>query len=370
MKFLPDQNYDCVLCGRSCQGWNIEVDLATRGRIRGSELELRVLQETGLSSTLVPGDHRTRMASRGDACVYLDENKLCRIHGEMGAGAKPHGCRQFPFLMVETPDDTYVGLSFYCTAAQRNEGRPLAEHQDDVEALLRKLPARKVGFRPLVLEGDGQLDWAEYKELEQFLWEGLAVGFPERALSIALWAACTKEGPWRFDPDISEVFDRATELFDTRLLCLSSLVAAQEAASPDQTWPLTEAIRADEPVHLTRTGWTGRRSEIDARAPNLPPWVHDEIQRYLRALVFRKFLALDRTVLQNLIVLYMMPPILRSYTILFSMVRGGEVEREDYYRALSFTEKDLSHTLQGAEGTWSTFARLYQETIKLIKPYV
>lgn len=374
MKFLPDQNYDCVQCGRACrEGWDLLVDPATRGRLRGSELELRVMQEKGISETLVAKGNQVVMACQEGQCVYLDERTLCRIHSEMGPSAKPLGCRQFPFFLVETPEDTYVGLSYYCTAAQQNVGRPLSVHQADLEALLRKKPARKVGFAPLVLDGSSELTWDEYLVLERYVWDGLAEGLPERVLASAVWGACCKVsegGPLVLDPGVSAVFDRSSELFDIRLMCLSILVASQEADTPEEAWPLTEAIRADEVVTLTRWGWSGRRTEIDALAGTLPSWLQDEIARYLRSLVFRKFLALDRTVLQNLLALYMLPPILRTYSIISSLSRGEPLSREDYYRALSFTEKDLSHTLQGKEGTWSSFARLYLETVRLLRPYV
>lgn len=371
MRFLPDQNYDCVQCGRSCQGWDVQVDLATRGRVRGSELELRVLQETGLETTLV-GERRVVMARRNDACVYLDADNLCRIHGEMGASAKPHGCRQFPFLVVETPEDTYVGLSFYCTAAHRNHGRPLEAHRADLEGLLRKVPARRVGFSPLTLEGERELSWAEYLELEETVRDGLAHDRPERVLSAAVWGACravTEGRPLQVDLAVADFIDRSTEMFDARVLCLCILVASREAASVEEAWSMTEAIKNDEVVTLSRTGWTGRRSQVDALTAHLPAWVEEEIRRYLRALVFRKFLALDRPVLQNLLALYMLPPLLRTYSTFASLSRQAPLERQDYYRAVSDIEKDLSHTLQGREGTWATFSRLYLQTVELLRPY-
>lgn len=372
MKFLPDQSYDCVQCGRSCQGWDVQVDLATRGRIRGSELELRVLQETGLETTLV-GDRRVVMARRNDACIYLDGDNLCRIHGQMGAGAKPHGCRQFPFFLVETPEDTFVGLSFYCTAAHRNQGRPLEAHEADIEGLLRKVPARRVGFSPLTLEDGRELSWDDYLRLEETVRDGLSHDRPERVLSAAVWGACraVNEGaPLEIDLAAADFIDRSAEMFDARLLCLCVLVASREAASVEEAWAMTEAIKNDEVVTLARTGWTGRRSEVDALTADLPPWIDDEIRRYLRALVFRKFLALDRPVLQNLLALYMLPPLLRTYSVFCSLARRAPLDREDYYRAVSETEKDLSHTLQGREGTWATFSQLYRKTVELLRPYL
>jgi hypothetical protein len=133
---------------------------------------------------------------------------------------------------------------------------------------------------------------------------------------------------------------------------------------------MTEAIKDDRQVHFPRFQWTGYRHEVDERFAGLPDWMEDEIGRYLRALVFRKYLALDRTVLQILIVLYMLPPFLKTYCIISSLNRGSGVEREDYYRALCFVEKAVSHTLQGSEGTWASFSRLYMETVRLLAAYL
>ncbi|GMU56797.1 MAG: hypothetical protein AMXMBFR33_59430 [Candidatus Xenobia bacterium] len=370
MKVLPDQRYDCLQCGRSCQGWAVEVDPGTRGRLRDSPIELRVLQETGLTATLLPGDGRkVLMARREGACVYLDEKNLCRIHGEMGPGAKPLGCRQFPFLPVETPEGVSLGLSFYCTAVQQNYGRPLEEQSDELSALLQRLAPRRVGFEPLWLDEGVPLEWPEYLRLEAFLLEGLSGPDPaETPLAASLWGAC--QPGLQLDLARAALFDTAQELWDIRFMCLAILVASQEAPDPDSITAMAEDLKHDRPVTFARLGWSGRRSTIDAEFADLPEWVEQEIRRYLRALVFRKFLALDRPVLQNLVCLFMLPALLRCFTLVSRLSHGGELVREDYFRALSLVEKDLTHTRQGAEGTWASFARLYRETIALVARYV
>ena len=74
-----------------------------------------------------------------------------------------------------------------------------------------------------------------------------------------------------------------------------------------------------------------------------------EIARYEAALLFRKFLALHRPLLDNAVVLYVMPRLFRLYAA-FSIAKRGaaDVEREDSDFALDRMELFLTHATNPA----------------------
>ena len=46
--FAPSQNYECVKCSKGCvENWDIGVQPSVYKNVKGSTLELRVLQERG-----------------------------------------------------------------------------------------------------------------------------------------------------------------------------------------------------------------------------------------------------------------------------------------------------------------------------------
>jgi len=60
-------------------------------------------------------DRQFRLALRKDgACVFLDADQRCRIHGEFGYDAKPHVCRMAPLQMIALEKFAYVTLRRYC----------------------------------------------------------------------------------------------------------------------------------------------------------------------------------------------------------------------------------------------------------------
>ncbi|MEL6180801.1 MAG: hypothetical protein AAFS10_17700, partial [Myxococcota bacterium] len=58
-------------------------------------------------------------------CVFLGDDRLCRIHKHMGSAAKPLICRTFPVQIVETESELRVGVS-RCFEAHHsyNDGSP------------------------------------------------------------------------------------------------------------------------------------------------------------------------------------------------------------------------------------------------------
>lgn len=106
----------CLGCGRGCQGHAVgPLDAPFLERVDRVKAELAELYDdiAARDEVVVPlGDGREgmRMALDNGGCVFLGEDRLCRIHKHLGSAAKPLVCRFFPVQIVETEDSLRVGV--------------------------------------------------------------------------------------------------------------------------------------------------------------------------------------------------------------------------------------------------------------------
>jgi lysine-N-methylase len=115
------------------------------------------------------------------SCVFLGENRRCRIHERFGYETKPLACRLFPFVLIPVSDHWRVGMRYACPSAAANKGRAVGEHSDalnDFAAELAKregLTAKPDGSltRPPALQGRQRVDWADLLRLVDVLLEVL-----------------------------------------------------------------------------------------------------------------------------------------------------------------------------------------------------
>ncbi len=75
---------------------------------------------------------------KDDQCVFLDENRLCRVHARLGVDKKPVPCRQFPYVFTRVGDRIDVSLQMECRAFDRAKAAavPIKESEGDLRALL------------------------------------------------------------------------------------------------------------------------------------------------------------------------------------------------------------------------------------------
>ncbi|ODT75494.1 hypothetical protein ABS71_04360 [bacterium SCN 62-11] len=270
--FAPGRNFECSQCARCCRGWRIHIDPQTA----------QTLQSSPFRKQLEVKDGRTFARKNAqEECTFLTPQRLCQLHSQPGTGAKPAGCRQFPFRLTRTPDGIFVGTSFSCPSIQSNQGEPLATYQAELESLTERLPLwgeSGVPVCPSVL-----LDWSEYLRLEKHILERETV---EIGLSEGLWAL----GQYALRPD------RPLEGY---------LLQAAAALEPP-----------DEPLMLMEHHWFHRLlahcGEKSARAPSrkAPP---AELETYLRALLHGKILINHRPLLGNLALLHLLPSFYRFW---------------------------------------------------------
>jgi lysine-N-methylase len=73
------------------------------------------------------------------ACVFLDDDGLCRIHKRFGEAGKPLACRIYPFSVRAVTSGWQASLRFDCPSVQAADGVPIREHQADLRKMLQEL---------------------------------------------------------------------------------------------------------------------------------------------------------------------------------------------------------------------------------------
>ncbi len=375
-QFLADQNFECADCSKCCRSkWQIHVDEVARGKIKGTSLELRVIQQTGAPALEDADGGMSRVAKRKSdgACVFLNPDDLCSIHAEVGSSSKPIGCRQFPFLIRPTPDGVMVGASFYCPSIQRSTGVPLSTYDGDIEALIREFGYQPVGFQPIPAGLGRSLDWATYRLFEERLLAWLAAEPVESALARGLWSLgkmllAGSETPSDRPPshrlEEDEVVGSLREFF------LAALIGTVESPHPEMARPITEALLEGREVELTKSGWTGTLPGLyvflsgpDTGSASV---LEQGILRYIRALLWRKFLAVDRPILDNLAALSLVPGILRFYYFVDGLKRPQATPEEHLHLAYDMAEMELLTHAGGVNPLYAGFASAYVEQLSLL----
>lgn len=371
--FLPGQNYDCVRCAKGCtSSLRVEVDPFSQRTVSGSPLELRIIEEHGGSMNLDDQDGRTRTARKANGdCVFLGDDKLCLIHSEMGIEAKPMACRAFPFSITPTPDGYYVSVSYFCTSAQRNSGRPLSEHQGEVEEILKGIRFSMVGDKPIAVDEHRTMEWEAYKKLEAFLDQQLSgPGRPEAAVARALTAVAEVDKPviGAADLDFSAGRDRITgnpEFQAQTEFLTAALVGFLESPDPSATQALSLALLDGDWVELGRWDWSGMAFELKEIQTDE---FDSEIKRYLRALLFGKFLT-QRPLWLHLSLVYLLPQLVRFYSALSARARDAdEPEIEDFYRAMDTVEIEIGSHARGIDPILAAVGSAYGSLLAVPGP--
>jgi Fe-S-cluster containining protein len=199
----PDLDFECTSCGRCCRDkWEIRVDAPSAEKLLALDWGKRDPALAGV----VPFKKRLPLAPlagelpytvercANNACVFLTENNLCRIHRDMGLEAKPQVCQQFPYLFAETPDGVSVGLSHYCPGVKRKADAqvpPLERKLDELRRLhAHAIRLEKAPEQILVDEGL-PLRFEDYKAVEGLVVELVSAPAVTPAVGLAATAVVT-----------------------------------------------------------------------------------------------------------------------------------------------------------------------------------
>lgn len=163
------QNYDCSGCGDCCRGrFAIGISQADRDRIVGQGW---TDEELGLGGKplFTPKGDGFQLAHRADgACIFLQENNLCRIHARHGEPAKPLSCRLYPFTFVPLGNQVRVDVRFDCPSTATNRGRPINTHRPELLELVKTaVPKQASALPPPPLYDDVQLTWGQLSRITE-----------------------------------------------------------------------------------------------------------------------------------------------------------------------------------------------------------
>lgn len=132
--------FDCGSCTACCdQPWRTMIE-ADKAQALDSHDFSAYPQLAGKKFYHQPNDGRKGFydlaKGEGTRCLFLDTDGLCIIHKEMGPAAKPHMCRQFPYLPARTWVEDRVSVNFGCPSVQSSRGRKLTEQAGDIAVLV------------------------------------------------------------------------------------------------------------------------------------------------------------------------------------------------------------------------------------------
>jgi len=104
-----------------------------------------------------------RLAHQPDgACVFLDDQGLCRIHAKLGEDAKPLACRIYPYAFHPAGKKVAVSLRFSCPSVVANLGQPVADQSKNLRQIARQLiPDGSDNIPPPRISEKEQLDWPD-----------------------------------------------------------------------------------------------------------------------------------------------------------------------------------------------------------------
>ncbi len=354
LHFDPQQNYDCLMCGRGCRaGWDIPVEPEVVANLEKQPLVLRIIQDQGPVFRQVEDTTFIQNSKDCPNCRFLAEDQLCLIHREMGFAAKPATCKLFPFVMTETPEGIFAGTTYYCTATRQNHGRNTSAHEADLRVQLEHgAPINKVAADGLVIHNRYYINYRDYLGLEkELLARAQSVGLREALAQATLGLACVMAELPVLEDGIQAIGKRLPEMWAHPAMPPGSAVRQLQSLGDRQLldyfkfslerdrWDEVEAALYEGTAFaLPHYHWRGTLAELNALADQR---FDADIDRYLRHLVWRKALVVIPTLLPSLLQLTMLPQFLKVHAGLLAHKRNHPVCDQDYWDALEETETYL-----------------------------
>ena len=255
---MPWQKYSCHGCGDCCRDFTVQL----------RDRDLKKLASQGWSEKIgIPITQTFRgssyLARQDDgACIFLDDEGLCRIHAEFGFEEKPIACQVFPFNIAPDSSSIRVGVNFLCKSVQQNRGAGLESHRKDLKRFVHSLPELNQPTADPPLTSD--INSASRKEIDALVGRadtwlcGSAIDLPTRLDGLAFIATCLGEATLK---EVRQ--ERFVELVDTLFSVLPDELHLQpiESATRRQQGLLRQAVftRTEDPrIDSTR----GRLSAV------------------------------------------------------------------------------------------------------------
>lgn len=228
------QNWSCHNCTGCCRDHVIEITAEERQRILSQNWTAKDGTPTGEALFESHAGKRLGIAHQADgACVFLNEQGLCRIHAKFGEAAKPLACRVFPFAFHPAGKKVTVSLRFSCPSVVANRGLPLEQQRNALQVLSRAVvPAGHESLPAPALSKRKHVEWPAFSRFIDALDETLAPRDVPVALKLQralFWLDLVES---RFD-GVGD--DRLTEFLDfIRQAACQSLPEEKSPSRPDE----------------------------------------------------------------------------------------------------------------------------------------
>ena len=173
--FRDDARFGCTMCGSCCGGHNIGPvmdDVMVQIESHRDRFMAEADAPEGLFFSVpgAAGEEHTFCRNRDGWCVFLDDDRRCMIHREIGGEKKPRICRLFPFQFTATPEGVAVSLQMECRGfVDARKGPKLADQEAEIRRLLALAPSVQRVPPEVKLRGRQGCTYAEYLELENQL---------------------------------------------------------------------------------------------------------------------------------------------------------------------------------------------------------
>lgn len=132
---LKSQHFACHSCTNCCRELVVHLTPIDRQKIDKQAWAGRI----GTEPYLRHGREYVLNHKPEGGCVFLMDDKRCRIHAEYGLTEKPLACQLFPFTLNREADDLRAGIRFDCPSAAANKGEPISQHRQAVRRLASEL---------------------------------------------------------------------------------------------------------------------------------------------------------------------------------------------------------------------------------------
>ncbi len=162
------QNWSCHSCSGCCRQHEIEVTPEEKARIEQQNWTAAdgIPADRPLFVPLnsVPWSKQFRLGHQSDgACIFLDEQGLCRIHAKFGEPAKPLACRVYPYAFHPRDKKVTVSLRFSCPSVVANKGKSMVSNAAEIRTIAKAvLPEKLQAYSAPAIKPGEQLGWPDF----------------------------------------------------------------------------------------------------------------------------------------------------------------------------------------------------------------
>lgn len=163
------QNWSCHNCSGCCRQHQIEITPEEKARIekqRWTEKDGIPPGQPLFQSVGPIWNRRTVLAHQPDgACVFLNEEGLCRIHAKHGEAAKPLACRVYPYALHPAGKKVAVSLRFSCPSVVANLGTPLKDNVKEIKTIAAMVVPEYAGeLSPPKINARESVSWQDFQQ--------------------------------------------------------------------------------------------------------------------------------------------------------------------------------------------------------------